>query len=375
MANYLKSSQAAYDYILTYTTTHLPDVSFSNIMARFDALFTDIKTCQYCSKNHIKHDNWCSRDCKSKDADKKYKKIISETNLRYMSEGGIICLVCNDYCRHDIRQHIRRDHGLSISDYKINFCGEVMSDHRKTNISQRLIGDKNPAYNHGGKFSAMSKNFIKYVDKTEEEIRKIKNDISNKISHSNKNNGNNNTTLTYWINQGFTEKEAKEKLATRQSTFSLEKCIEKYGSESGLEKWLSRQEKWQKTLQSKEQHEIDEINMKKSKGRMSQLFSRNEEIKHIPAILYYVRFFDINTNETLFWKIGITSKSSVSERFKSCLKYGLDYEIINEERGMTFYEVYKKEQKLLREYHDYRVMINHNGFKTTEAFNTNILCH
>ena len=42
------------------------------------------------------------------------------------------------------------------------------------------------------------------------------------------------TQLDYWIEKkGYNEEEAKIKLSERQSTFSLEKCISKYGEEEG----------------------------------------------------------------------------------------------------------------------------------------------
>lgn len=54
----------------------------------------------------------------------------------------------------------------------------------------------------------------------------------------------------YWIKKGFTE-EALIKLNKEQSTFSKQKCIEKYGEEKGIEIWKKRQDKWQQTLNSK----------------------------------------------------------------------------------------------------------------------------
>jgi hypothetical protein len=374
MANHLKTNKDDYDYIMNYTSTYLPNMKFINIMTRFDALFVDIKVCQQCASAHIKTDECCSKKCKSLFAASKHKRINDETNAKYLTEDGIMCRVCNDYCRHDIQQHIRKEHALSVPEYKKQYASEVISDKLKSEMSNKIIGEKNPGYNHNGKFSALSKNFVKYVDMSDEEIEKSKIDIGNKISESNKNNGNNDTTLNYWLNLGYDEVQANQKLSERQSTFSLEKCIEKHGSEIGLQKWTERQEKWQNTLCNKTQEEIDAINMKKSKGRMAQLFSGNEAIKFVPALLYYLRFYDINTNETLFWKIGITTKPRIKGRFGNTYKYGLNYEIINEERGLTFYEAFKKEQKILRENREYRVIIDHNGFKTSEAFKTNILC-
>ncbi|TXG82226.1 MAG: hypothetical protein E6R13_05355 [Spirochaetes bacterium] len=57
-----------------------------------------------------------------------------------------------------------------------------------------------------------------------------------------------NTKIEYWINKGYTKEEAKQKLSERQHTFSLQKCIDKYGEEIGNIKWLERQNKWQQSL-------------------------------------------------------------------------------------------------------------------------------
>ena len=52
------------------------------------------------------------------------------------------------------------------------------------------------------------------------------------------------TELSYYVNKGFSEEESKILLKDRQTTFSLEKCIKKYGEELGLQRWKDRQEKW-----------------------------------------------------------------------------------------------------------------------------------
>lgn len=50
--------------------------------------------------------------------------------------------------------------------------------------------------------------------------------------------------IEYWTIRGFSEAEAKENISKEQTTFSLEKCIEKYGEDGGKQRWLDRQEKW-----------------------------------------------------------------------------------------------------------------------------------
>jgi hypothetical protein len=56
------------------------------------------------------------------------------------------------------------------------------------------------------------------------------------------------SNIEYWINKGFSKEEAKLKVSTHQSTFTLDKCIEKYGEEDGKKRFTERQIKWQETL-------------------------------------------------------------------------------------------------------------------------------
>jgi hypothetical protein len=69
--------------------------------------------------------------------------------------------------------------------------------------------------------------------------------------------------IKYWINKGYSEVEAKKLVSERQKTFTLEKCIKKYGEEEGIKKWKSRQDKWQNTLKSKPLEEQIRINKAK----------------------------------------------------------------------------------------------------------------
>lgn len=56
------------------------------------------------------------------------------------------------------------------------------------------------------------------------------------------------SNIEYWINKGFTKEEAKKKVSEHQSTFTLEKCIRKYGEEDGKNRFTDRQNKWLKSL-------------------------------------------------------------------------------------------------------------------------------
>lgn len=52
----------------------------------------------------------------------------------------------------------------------------------------------------------------------------------------------------YWIKRGYSEEDAIKMVSERQTTFSLEICIEKHGKEKGLEVWKARQAKWRSTI-------------------------------------------------------------------------------------------------------------------------------
>ena len=52
----------------------------------------------------------------------------------------------------------------------------------------------------------------------------------------------------YWIDKGFSEKESKIKVSESQRTFSLDICIEKHGEKEGRKAFADRQVKWQKSL-------------------------------------------------------------------------------------------------------------------------------
>lgn len=287
-------------------------------------------------------------------------------------EGEVECQICKLYKRNSIIQHVNISHGLSGKEYKKLYNAELVSDGIKEYSSEKIKGDKNPGWQHGGRLSPFSEKFVKYQGKPKEEISESLRELYEKVGSSNKENGNNNKTIIYWTSRGYSEGDAKKELSKRGITFSLETCIEKHGEEIGRKLWLERQEKWQKTMKSKPIEEIERINRDKSTGRMCQLFNSNPEVKLIPSLLYYVRFFN-DDNSVEFWKVGITSHDQVSKRFPSIKRYGLQYEIISTNINMNFYDAFKAEQNFLHKYKEHRINIDYNGFTTTESFSINVL--
>lgn len=75
-------------------------------------------------------------------------------------------------------------------------------------------------------------------------INKINSDINYRELINSKRNNN----KKYWINLGFSEEESIKMVSERQSTFSLQKCLDKYGDIEGHKIWQDRQKRWQKSL-------------------------------------------------------------------------------------------------------------------------------
>lgn len=145
--------------------------------------------------------------------------------------------------------------GMSIEEAEIlkNEKTKIATD----KISKKVSGELNGM--HSSKTSQEKRNSIspkriefyerKYPELSHEEHLKMLQDQINKTNNSIKINHGYNTTIEYYLNKGMTIEEAKEALCNRQATFSLYKCIKKYGEERGLEIFNNRQKIWNKKLQ------------------------------------------------------------------------------------------------------------------------------
>jgi very-short-patch-repair endonuclease len=175
------------------------------------------------------------------------------------NEDFVTCRLCGELCKRIYGRHLNLKHDkMSTKEYKSLFpnaplysktdssnttknSGKHMKEDKyKKLFSEMFSGDKNP--NHKSRStelerksrSPFSKEFINW-ENDEQRINFISkvNDIKP-----------NPTKLKYWMDKGFSEEEAIVKRKDRQTTFSLKKCIEKYGQERGIDRWMERQEKW-----------------------------------------------------------------------------------------------------------------------------------
>ena len=175
-------------------------------------------------------------------------------------ENLITCQICGKQSTRIYGRHLKH-HGLTSEEYLKLYPGAQLyseSDNEKTTInsgkhmkqekykkmfSEKIKGDKNPnskiktTDEQRKERSPFSKSFKKY--KNENECIEFSKKVHENITPEQQS-----TRIEYWLNKGYNETEAKQKLSKRQTTFSLEKCIEKYGEIKGKQSWIDRQEKW-----------------------------------------------------------------------------------------------------------------------------------
>jgi len=190
------------------------------------------KDSKFCCEEHGRV--WKSRE--------KYKNVSSD--------NYVVCKICGFY-GGDIGSHIRDYHKMTLNEYYVKYSAttkDVYSVNKLKSMSDRVRGNKNPGFHHEGTLSPFSKRFIKYDTISDNEKEKIINEkekIKGSVAKKNQNSPN---QTGYWMKKGFTEEESKQRVSERQRTFTLEKCIEKYGEVEGIKRWSERQGKWLKNL-------------------------------------------------------------------------------------------------------------------------------
>jgi len=151
------------------------------------------------------------------------------------------------------------------------------------------------------------------------------------------------TRIEYWLKLGHNFETATKLLHERQKTFSLEKCILKYGKDEGEKRFLNRQKKWISSLNKKEfsknSYKYNEINhsdlikrsnfnekrkelilsgiTKNTINEFVEYIVNNEDIKRVSDILPFVNSIIVQTHYK-------TTSNVIREKF-----YSLIPELIN----------------------------------------------
>lgn len=220
----------------------------------FEAKSKNTTLCSSCNiklkRQRTVDSNLRLREQKRLDNNEKYADVVDIPT----------CLICG-WKSTSLQSHLTT-HGLTVDQYRKQFNvgnDKVFHSSYIKMKSDRISGGKNPGYQHNGTMSSFSKNSKQYqmLDENEKEDA-VKTQII-KANKTKKQNQNYNTTVEFYTKQGFSEQEASDLLSNRQSTFSLKRCIEKYGEIDGTIRWSQRQTKWLNTLDNLPEEEKQRI--------------------------------------------------------------------------------------------------------------------
>lgn len=230
-----------------------------------------IKKCERCGNNFLASSNYvhfceeCSIIVKREAKDRHNKSRLIAKQNKLLKDGiegvdYIIDLWNGLPTTRIAGRWIKERHpGRTIDEYKKEFpdaplvCGKTsnkLSEMSKSYMNRPEVkqylsdlfkGDKNPnakcntTEEQRKAISPFSKSFKNYDGMTNEE----KEQQIREYRQTDRDDRNTNQ-VKYWVNKGYSEDEAKQKVSERQRTFTLEKCIEKYGEEEGTRRYIDR---------------------------------------------------------------------------------------------------------------------------------------
>ena len=266
-----------------------------------------LKDCIICGKPFVPAkptSSCCSDVCYAQNRRNKNRdKAALEAKEKWANADPndyVECAICGVRMA-EITRHVRTEHGLSSKEYRDKF-GVATKCQR---IIDGMSGENNPGYQHGGKLSPFSKKFVGYDGLTEVEMESKIRETGVSAQETAKENNTSQLHIGYYTSRGYSLEEAQIALSERQSTFSLEKCIEKFGEIEGRIRWQERQDTWRSSLDSKSQDEKDEIDRKKA----PKYFFREYGSENMPGLFYAFRFGNGKI------KFGISTKSTVRDRY------------------------------------------------------------
>lgn len=281
----------------------------------------------YCVMCGVELNHFNSKYC-----DECYEKHLFIVHNERIEKHGdyVVCEICG-YKAKSLVGHLNSIHQISAPMY--------MEQHNKTlddvilktvrkSWGEKLKGENNPAYNHGGRFSPFSKKYMHYSELSDEEKTVKITALQKQVVTSLKENQNMPSQIGYWLKQGCTEDEAKQNVSKRQITFSLNKCVERHGDVEGQRVWKNRQDKWQNTLKSKSPEEIERINKAKMGGKGYSKISQK---------LFWPIYNEIQNkyNDIYFAQLGKDKNIDTVNNNEYCS--------INNDKSIFFFDFYVKD--------------------------------
>lgn len=204
---------------------------------------------------------FCSTKCQTRfNNDSKYKDGTEGYDF-------IRCPECDQRIADINLRHVQMHGFQSIADFKSHYQLEHTVCESKRS---KYKGENNPAYNHGGKFSPWSKNFVNGYDK--ERHDKFKEHISDVQTNSETNTW----SLSYWLKEAEGDEQLAKEMHSKSQTRDLSWFVNKFGEEDGKKRYAAKTEKWLNTMGKKSDEEMQKINEKKVK-KSGCFFSKAEK--------------------------------------------------------------------------------------------------
>ena len=222
----------------------------------------NMATCEWCKKEFTPKTakkglipRFCCIKCNQSSCNETLRLKNQEDFLKEHGDDPLmpVCKECG-WKAFDLITHITKFHKIPLKEYRLKWKAETKDishpDHTQKK-RERVEGEKNPGYQHNGTMSSVSKNFKKYDGMSEEEKQDKIAAVKQKQKESREAGGGYTNRIDYWLARGYTKEEAVNMVKQRQSTFSRNGCIDKYGVDIGIRKWRERQQLWQDTLNNR----------------------------------------------------------------------------------------------------------------------------
>jgi hypothetical protein len=207
-----------------------------------------------------------------------------QSQQKYTGTEGIdyiVCPVCEQRVRQISHRHAEMHGYQSAADMaeKLNMTAITCQS-----FKDMVTGENNPAYDHGGKYSAWSKNFIHGYDESRHQNH---NQQMVKLRENKKHLFKNN--LEYWIQQANGDAEVAKQMYKNFQTKDLQRFVDLYGEQEGKTRHMAKTVKWLNTLNSKPLEELNKINARKVKKSgcfysKAELEIFNELKKHVAEL-------------------------------------------------------------------------------------------
>jgi hypothetical protein len=168
----------------------------------------------------------------------------------------IVCPICKIRTRQISPKHAKM-HGFDSAKHMQEFLKMPLITCELKKESS--VGENNPGYHHGGKFSHFSKNFIHGYDE-EKHNKLIENNRLFRIDHPELFK----TDIAYWLKQTNGDEVLAKQLYMKFQMRDLNWFIKKYGEDEGKIRHQNKIDKWINTLKSKPLEELLDINKRRN---------------------------------------------------------------------------------------------------------------